>query len=402
MTAAVFAMSERGHFRRLLPVIAGLARAGVTTHVFTDLVFREEVTRAGGQFMDLFADHTVQDADTASTPIPCRFVTFAGRFGDAVVKAAAALQPSFVLHDTFAVVGRVVANHLGVPRINVCAGHNLAPIATLDALSRDPRVRVADACWAAVQHLRDRHGMPDASPFSYISAISATLNLYCEPPQFLRPEEREPFEPLAFFGSLWPEGMGPGGPTGVMFRQDPAATLRIYAAFGTVIWRYYTEEALTVLEALSNALADRHDAEAIIGLGGASSMDRVGRLASRNVRIEHYADQWPLLRHASLYLTHQGLNSTHEAIYHRVPMMSYPFFADQPALMARCQELGLAVPVVDTLRGPVAAHDVRVALDRIVASRAQMTERLAEGREWELETIRARPGVIARMIELIQ
>ncbi len=103
-----------------------------------------------------------------------------------------------------------------------------------------------------------------------------------------------------------------------------------------------------------------------------------------------------------LYLTHQGLNSTHEAIYHRVPMMSYPFFADQPALMVRCQELGLAVPVVNTLRGTVAAHDIRVALDRIAASRTQMAERLAEAREWELDTIRARPGVIAQMIELIQ
>jgi UDP:flavonoid glycosyltransferase YjiC (YdhE family) len=395
-------MSERGHFKRLLPVIAGLARAGVMPYVFTDLAFREEVARAGGQLIDLFADHTVQDADATSTPIPCRFVTFAGRFGDAAVKAAADLRPSFVVHDTFAVVGRVVANHLGVPRVNVCSGHNLAPAPTLDALSRDPRVRVADACWAAVQNLRERHGMPDASPFSYISAISATLNLYCEPPQFLRLEEREPFQPLAFFGSLWPEGMEPDGPSGAMFRQDPAATLRIYAAFGTVIWRYYQEEAVTALEALSNALADRSDAEAIIGLGGAGSMARVARLASRNVRIEHYADQWPLLSHASLCLTHQGLNTTHEAIYHRVPMMSYPFFGDQPGLMARCQELGLAVPVVKTVRGTVAAHDILVALDRIAASRTQMAERLAEAREWELETIRARPGVIGQMIELVQ
>ena len=402
VTAAVFAMPERGHFKRMLPLIAGLVRAGVTTHVFTAAGFREDVARAGGQFIDLFASHTVEHADATSIPVPCRFVTFAGLFGDEIAKVAGALRPSLVVHDTFAVVGQVVANRLGVPRVNVCACHNLAPVPTLEALSRDPRVRIADACWAAVHTLRERHGIPDASPFSYVSAVSRDLNLYCEPPQFLRPDERAPFQPIAFFGSLWPEGERRESPSGSMFGRDPARPLRVYASFGTIIWRYYQEAALTTLEALSSALHDRKDAEALISLGGAGPLATAAKMASRNVRIEHYVDQWQVLGDASIYLTHQGLNSTHEAIYHGVPMLSYPFFSDQPGLSARCQDLGLAVPVVDALRGAVTANDIHAALDRIAASRTQMVGCLAAAREWELETIRARPEVVDRVIGLVR
>ena len=94
------------------------------------------------------------------------------------------------------------------------------------------------------------------------------------------------------------------------------------------------------------------------------------------------------------------MSSELAAIYHGVPMVSYPFFMDQPGLAARCEDLGLAVPVVDTLRAVVTAGDVRVALDRIAARRTQMADRLAAAREWELETIRARPGVIDQIVAL--
>ena len=324
ITAAVFAMAERGHFKRMLPIIDGLARAGVTTYVFTAAAFEHEVARAGGRFIDLFADHTVEDADGTSIPVPSRFVSFAGTFGGEVARTAATLGPSLVVHDSFAVVGQVVAHHLGVPRVNVCAGHNLAPAPTLEALGRDPRVRLSDACWSAVERLKLRHGMPDASPFSYVSAVSPDLNLYREPPQFLRSDERDAFEPVAFFGSLWPEGEGRERPADSMFGGDLHTRLRVYASFGTVIWRYHEDVALAALEALSRALGGRTDAEAIISLGGVGPIARAASLASRNVRIERYVDQWAVLSEASLYFTHQALNSTHEAIYHEVPMLFVP------------------------------------------------------------------------------
>jgi MGT family glycosyltransferase len=401
-SAVVFSMPERGHFNRLLPLISGLADTGMPTHVWTDVRFREEVARAGGRFVDLFAGRPIESADATSTPVSCRYVSFAGRYADDVAREVAALRPAIVVHDTFAVIGAAVANHLVVPRVNVCAGHNRAPIPSVETLRRDPRVSVSEECWRGVRALRERHGMPDASPFSYVTALSPDLNVYCEPPEFLRPEEREPFEPIAFFGSL--SIKDPGGETSssALFGADSVGRLRIYASFGTVVWRYYEAEALRALEALGEAVSDMEGAVALVSLGGGGPTKHMARLARRNVRVERYVDQWNVLRAASVYLTHQGLNSTHEAIFQETPMISYPFFADQPSLATRCQELGLAVPLVGVLRGPVGPGAVRSALGRVTAEREAMRARLAEARRWELETIRGRGAVIERIVGLMR
>ena len=46
-----------------------------------------------------------------------------------------------------------------------------------------------------------------------------------------------------------------------------------------------------------------------------------------------------VLAAADVFVTHHGLNSTHESIAERVPMLSYPFQWDQPGMAERCQAL---------------------------------------------------------------
>ena len=396
-------MGDTGHFKRLRPLIAGFAARGLRTHVFTRADRRDDVERLGGEFSDLFEGRTLDEADPTSIPLPSRSVTFAGRFGDDVVRQVAPLRPGAVVHDAFAVIGSVVAYHLEIPRVNVCAGHNLAPRPTLDALARDPRVRTSEQCRRAVEVLRDRHGMPDASPFSYIDGLSDDLNVYCEPPEFLQLSEREAFQPIAFFGSLLPDADPAPGERASVFGANSDARLRIYASFGTVIWSYYEEAAVAALTAIADAVAKTSDALALISLGGRTAPALAARLARPNVRVARYVDQWTVLHEASVMFTHQGLNSTHEAIYCRTPMISYPFFSDQPGLARRCQAFGLALPLAASgPRGPVTSADVDDAIARITATRTDFDARLAEARTWEVATIAARPGVLERIVGLMR
>jgi MGT family glycosyltransferase len=394
----VVCMPERGHLQRLLPLVAGLTARGRTVHVLTDARYGASIARAGGRVLDLFARHPLDAADATSIPVPSRYVSFAAAYLEALCAEVAALAPALIVYDTFAVIAPLIARRLGIPYVNVCAGHAAVPARAVARLRADPRIATSAACLAAVRRLREVHGMAGASPFSYVEGLSPFLNLYCEPPQFLSTADRSAFEPLAFFGALAPDQRDANATTPVFGRTH--ARLRIYVSFGTVIWRYFEEPAYAALDALADAFADV-DVEVVMSLGGheLGGARRV-RLARANVRVESYVDQWAALRDADAFVTHHGLNSTHEAIFHEVPMLSYPFFDDQPALARRCQDLGLALALVTEPRTPLARATALQVLRRLVDERRAFAARLSEARSWELATIAGRDAVLDRILAL--
>jgi MGT family glycosyltransferase len=395
-SVAFFVMPEDGHVRRLLPLVRETAAQGAHAQVWTHARFRAEVLRAGAEFRDLLAGRALEDLGDESMPVPCRFVTFAGIHGDAVASEVARDRPSLVVYDSFAVVGRAVARRLDVPSAHACAGHAVDAERFRAALALDPRVRVSDRCLAAADRLRERFGLEDASPFAYVAPTSRLSNVYGEPPEWLDDRERARLEPVAFFGSV------PGDAPAVRPQPEDRGRLRIYASLGTVVWRYYAAEARATLEAVAGAVAARGDAEATVALGGAPDAEALGAaLAGPRVRVAAWADQGAALSEADLFVTHHGLNATHEAVWRGVPMLSLPFFWDQPALAARAQALGVAVRVGSGApRAPVSPADVSRAIDSALARRTGTAERLSVARSWEERTIAGRPAVVDRMLRL--
>jgi len=315
------------------------------------------------------------------------------------------IGPSLVIHDTFAVIGRVIAMILGIPRVNFCAGHNVAPAAYLAALEKDPRVKISPLCLQAVGTLRESYGLADASPFSYVSSLSPHLNIYCEPPEFLDEEKRLPFEPVAFYGSLpsLKEVKNGQRKKSTDFGSASSRKFKVFVSFGTIVWRYYAAEGLRALTTLAAAFAERDNVRAVISLGDAEiGRQDLAALDRPNVSVKSRVDQWRILQETDAFLTHHGMNSTHEAIFHRVPMISYPFFWDQPELAEICQKLGLAIPLTGTLRGAFSRDQVHLAVTRLAGQRESMREALSRAREWEQAVIDNRPAVHRRIAELLE
>jgi UDP:flavonoid glycosyltransferase YjiC (YdhE family) len=329
-------------------------------------------------------------------------VSFAAVYADALTAEVEALRPSLLLYDSFVVVAPLIGRRLGIPWVGMRAGHAQVPARAIAETERDPRVSIGPACRAAVERLRREHGMPEAGPFAYLEGLSPFLNLCAEPPQFLDPSQRRHFEPVAWFGSLapdlrqaasrerpfaWPAGPAPSG-------------ARIYVSFGSVIWRYYAEAALAALARLVDAFAGT-GASLLVSLGRHQASAEVRRRLERaGARVETWVDQWSALAAADVFVTHHGLNSTHEAIYHRVPMLSYPFFGDQPEMARCCQHLGLAVPLADAPRAEIDPDRARAALAAVREPGSGFAERLDRARSWELEVIAGRDAVIDRILSL--
>jgi UDP:flavonoid glycosyltransferase YjiC (YdhE family) len=396
-------MAETGHFGPVRPLIYDLAGRGFDVRVFTDGRFGSDIERAGAKLVDIFADHPLDRADGESIPFPCRYVTYAGIYAEEIIGKLRAVDPALIIGETFSVIARVAAQVLGVPYINVMTGHNVDPARYLPALQADPKAAISDRCHRAVELLRDRYALLDASPFCYITAPSPHLNISCQTPGFLTEGERKVFEPLAFYGCI-PSEKRRIAPSAAepAYLNAPPQRMRIYACFGTIVPRFYSDVALGVFDALSECLEKMPEARALVSLGAQSlSNGSLGRLARPNVKVVGYADQWAALSAADVFLTHQGTNSTHEAIFHRVPMLAYPFFWDQPSLARRCRELGIAVLLTRVPRRAVTAEDMKNSLQQILEGRKAIHPNLARAYDWERDVIANRPAVLQMIEDLI-
>jgi UDP:flavonoid glycosyltransferase YjiC (YdhE family) len=403
-SVAFFAMSQEGHFQGLRPLISGLAGRGLTPYVFTDRDYRVHVERAGGRFVDLFAKRPLERADCESDPAPCRFVSFAGRYAGEILDELNEIQPSLIVHDQHAVIGRAVGAALGIPYVTVCPAHNVTPDRLPELLASLPRISISTSCSRAVAVLQGRYGLRDASPFSFASGLSPFLNVYGEPAAFLSETEKRALEPVVFHGCLPSaqeiESKRPA--RGSRYFGADEAVLKVYVAFGTVVWRYWPREALDALTVISDSLAGMPQVRALISLGGAEvGAEGLRALEKPNVSVTAHADQWNVLQEADAFVTHNGLKSTHEAIFHGVPMISYPIFWDQPALAGKCRAMGVAIPLTGSPRGRLIKDYVHAALTELSGRRESLRTALAEARDRELQVIEDRDSVLHRITDLI-
>lgn len=249
-----------------------------------------------------------------------------------------------------------------------------------------------------MEQLRDIYGMENASPFSYADGVSPYLNLYGEPEEFITAEERAALEPVMFYGVLTPEY--DRLKTTEAIRIPGHNRNQIYISFGTVVWWYFKEAAVAALLALVDQLGGS-GREVTISLGSQPLEESVCRKLTRyNTRLIGYADQWRELSTADVFVTHHGLNSTHESIFIGTPMLSYPFFGDQPRMARRCQDMGLAIALTSIPMGPVDQTVLNKCLQRLASERQTFAERLLQAREWELRTIENR-GIVLDRIEVL-
>lgn len=394
---ALFTMSTPQKFRALRQVAIELVAAGAAVQFWTDAKFEAEVEAIGAQFVDLFDPLPMASIDDASLPIPSRYVTFAAARADGIADAIRKWGAEIVVHDSFTLIGQAVARRLAIPWVPVFSGHLIDGAEARRKVASESRVMTDARCAAAVAKLASDFGMAGVTPFSYFADPSPWLNIACEPEEWVGAAELQKYQPLACFGKLPVTAL-----TSVVAARRGGARLRIYAAFGTVVWWYWSQQAAAILEAVAEA-ASEADAELVIGLGGGTLPgDARQRLEELGAVVHDYADQAAELALADVFITHAGASSVHEAIAATVPMLLLPFSADQPAIAAHGQSLGIAISLAEDWAPDqgLEAATVRRKLDELLAQRGQLLEALQRARSWELSAAEARPAIARRILDL--
>jgi MGT family glycosyltransferase len=96
--------------------------------------------------------------------------------------------------------------------------------------------------------------------------------------------------------------------------------------------------------------------QVVMAVGQNMSPHEIGRLPE-NFLAEPWVPQIEILRRARLFITHGGMNSVNEALWHGVPLVVVPQGADQFWIARRVAEIGAGVSLAWTGRTPEALRE---------------------------------------------
>jgi MGT family glycosyltransferase len=115
--------------------------------------------------------------------------------------------------------------------------------------------------------------------------------------------------------------------------EDVQHSVLIYASLGTL---FNTDASFyrSCFEAFAKL-----DCQVILSVGSAVSATALGE-APPNFIVRPHVPQLDVLGRASVFLTHGGMNSVNESLYHGVPMLVIPQMSEQAIVGRRVEQLG--------------------------------------------------------------
>ena len=367
-TAVVLNLPEAGHMNATLPVVAELVRRGEEVVYFATERYRGAIEAAGARFMP-YGD------DDAFVPPAHRgglfsVMAYLAALAESVLPRVAAetraADPDYLLVDSMCLWGRYVQQLLRKPAIT------LGSVFVPDETRQDDESLV-----------REVYG---ALPRETILAGIAALDSYLRTTRRID-REHGTLSPglVGFFASRQPlnilftsrefhvggEAFDPAthhfvGPSIDDTADDDEASLPftprgdrplIYISLGTIFnddAQFYRD----CFAALGDGLYD-----VVLATGAKVDVAELGAIP-KNFVVRAAVPQLPLLRRASLFITHAGMNSANEALWHGVPLVVRPRHGDQHLVAARVVELGAGARLVND----ATPAEIRAVVDRLLAA----------------------------------
>lgn len=352
---AFFCIPAHGHTNPTLGVVQELTAMGHGVWYYSYEPFREKIEAAGAKFvsceqydaqMRLRKEEAARiGSDLALSTRVLVDTTLA--LDEMVCRDMQILRPDCIVADSMAVWGKAAAMKLGIPFVSSTTtfafnqhsakimkqslGQVLGMLLSMPRINRD------------IRRLKD-HGYPVNSVLDLIQNDENTHTVVYTSPEF-QPCSETFSDKYAFVGP----SIRPASSTFVK-----TAEKLVYISMGTV------NNAMAALyRNCIHALKDTAY-QVVLSVGSQLDISQLGTLPE-NISVFPYVDQIAVLQQADVFLTHCGMNSASEALYHGVPLLMHPQTSEQGAVAVQTEKLGAGIRLTST-----SPDAIREAVDTLI------------------------------------
>jgi MGT family glycosyltransferase len=343
----IFNVAESGHINPSLALTQELVRQGEKVKYCADSQFKSVIEAAGATFYpsevpSLFA------RVTGMKGMPDMLLNFAS-IVDALAPKVQAEKPDYVIYDSMCIWGRVLAQILRVPAIRLSATHafsknTFTPIQI--ALELAPWTKnILPLVQRSANQVTAKYKLNARSVDDFFSQPEMLDIVFL--PEIFQLAADTFGDSFKFVGASL--GRNEEGLDDFPFAAlDAGAKPVLYISLGTM-----ANKRLDFYKECFAAFKDADDWQIVMSVGKRIDMARLGEIPA-NFIVRASVPQLKLLERVSLFITHGGMNSTMEALYHGVPLIVLPQMGEQQITAQRVADLGLGITLQNSIRSKAA------------------------------------------------
>ena len=350
-----FCIPAHGHTNPTLGVVRELTSRGHEVLYYSYTPFREKIEAAGARFVpcddfDAELRLTAEEAAHLGSDLALStrvLVDTTLSLDDMVCAEMQRLKPDCIVADSMAVWGKAVAQKLGIPFVSSTTtfsfNRHSAKIMKqnfrelLAMLIAMPKIR------KDIRRLQAK-GYPVNSVLDLIQNDDMTDTSVYTSPQF-QPCAETFSDKYAFVGpSIRP----------AVEKVEKIREKLVYISMGTV-----NNAMLSLYRSCIEALRES-PYQVILSVGDQVALSVFGSLPE-HIAVYPTVDQIAVLEQADGFLTHCGMNSVSEALWHSVPLVMLPKTKEQEGVAARVAQMGAGMQLEATT--PAA---IRAAIDTVL------------------------------------
>jgi len=334
-------MCGQGHFNPTIGLVKELISRGDRVTYIAGEEFKNKIEKIGAKFEGYKNSFDVQNLFNGdlnsenNKPLLNVFVTF-----KEIIETLFNLNEKFdyIIYDSAFMLGNEVGRVLEIPAI--CSITTFAANERTNCLSQQikkfaPNIQELLNCLEYknfIEYLQKKHAIKCPSILNAVSARGIINIVYTS-------------KYFQLCGESFDESYKFIGPSIVARKEDMNFSLEanekkkvIYISLGTIF-----NNSIEFYENCFKAF-DNMDVKIVMSVGKNTDINAFKYIPS-NFIVRNYVSQLEILKHADVFITHGGMNSTNEGLYYDVPLILIPQSVDQPSVANRVATLGAGIVI---------------------------------------------------------